>query len=238
MRVMTSFLQVKQVQSYSGPLSQVPLLYECAQRAMLYLRLGSVTGAQGGCSAVRSGHTLFVCLLCVVKVPGAGWARRAANANSRRLIFCYSVFASPPASLVLPCQCWRLLSHTVAPCFSCTLIFSSGSTQVRQEKWKLPPLCWMSNILVILPFRHSRPGCWGVTEVSLAISVYWVWHNEQSQLRYFWLAVSQHARHCAISLALLLTTELTKSLPGFLPVRKLYSALISHSGDRLCDRDD
>lgn len=47
-------------------------------------------------------------------------------------------------------------------------------------------------------------------KVSLPISVYQVWHDEQSQLRYFWLTVSQHAMHCAIYLALILTTEINK----------------------------
>lgn len=62
----------------------------------------------------------------------------------------------------------------------------------------------------MLPFQHGRLGCWGVIEVSLSISVYRVWHNEQPQLRYFGLTVSQHAMHCAIYLALLLTTEINK----------------------------
>lgn len=59
-------------------------------------------------------------------------------------------------------------------------------------------------------FQHSRLGCWGVVDVFLPTSIYQVWRNEQSQLRYFWLTVSQHAMHCAMYLALLLTTEINR----------------------------
>lgn len=82
----------------------------------------------------------------------------------------------------------------------------------------------MSNSSVILPFQHGRLGWWAVIEVSLPISVYQVWHNEQPQLRCFWLTVSQHAIHCAIYLALFLTTE----------VNKIHSVLLACQEAILC----
>lgn len=99
----------------------------CTKGSALYLWLGSVTRARRGCSALRSGRVLSACPLCVVKVPGADWACRAANANSRRRIFCYSVFAPPPASLVLPCHVSAL-----APCGA--LLFLHSHFFLREHR--------------------------------------------------------------------------------------------------------
>lgn len=174
----------------------------------LYLQLGSMTRARRGCSAVRSHCALSMCLLRVVKVPGADWAHKAANASWSCYIFCHSVSAPPLSPLVLPFHVFAL--STCGALLFLHSHLSWGSTEVWQEKWKLPLLCWMSNTLVFLPLWHGRLRCWGMIKVSLPISVYQVWHDEQSQLRYFWLTVSQHAMHCAIYLALILTTEINK----------------------------
>lgn len=128
MCVMTSFLWVKQVKSYPGSfVTSSPPLWMCTKGNALYLLLGSMTRAQRGCSVVRSLCALSVCLLCVVKVPGAGSAHRAANANSSYHIFCHSVSAPPPASLVLPFHVFAL-----SPCGA--LLFLHSHFFLREHR--------------------------------------------------------------------------------------------------------
>lgn len=131
MRVMTSFLQVKQVQSYSGPWSQVPLLCKCAQRAMLYLRLGSMTGAQGGCSAVRSGHT--VCVPAVCGQGAWGWLSTQGSKCQFKmphfLLFCLCSSTSIVGA-AMPCVCslslWR-------PAFLALSFFLQGAHKFNRK---------------------------------------------------------------------------------------------------------
>lgn len=186
----------------------------CTKGSALHLQLGSMTERMF-CSRVLglAVPCLCACCVCVVKVPMADWGHKAANASSSHHIFFHSASALQPASLVLPlhvdipCVCSTSL---LCPAFLAVSFFSWGSTEVCQDKWQLPTLCCMSSVLVILPFWQSRLGRWGAIEVSLPISVYQVWHNEQSELRYFWLTVFQRAMHGAIYLALLLPTEINK----------------------------
>lgn len=207
---MTSFHQVKQVKPYSSSLAQVPPpLWMCTKGKALHLQLGSMTGASEGCSEVRSLRILPVCVLCVVRVPGAGWAHKAANANLGCHVFCYSVSAPLAASLVL-------LFPVLAPSPCGLLLFFHSHFFLREKRRSLAGKTGAASSVPYVqhlghsPFRHGRLGCWSVTEVSLPFSIYQVWHNKQSQLRYFWLTVSQHAMHCAIYLALFLTTEINE----------------------------
>lgn len=100
--VITSFLQVEQVKSYPGLLSQVPLLSECAQRALHYIC--NLAAWQEPREDVLQPGLTMPCLcafcVCVAKVPMAGWGHKAANASSSCHIFFCS--ASQPASLLLP----------------------------------------------------------------------------------------------------------------------------------------
>lgn len=212
----------------------------CTKGIALYLQLGSLTGAQRGCFAAGSHHALSVCLLCVCGQGANGWLRTQGSKCqfklSHFLLFCFSTSIFAVAIPYWHSVC--LLYFPVVPCFSCTLIFSWRSTEVRQDKWKLPTFCCMSSILVTLPFLQGRHGCWGVIEFlcpflsirpgtmsSLSWDIFgWQCSNVQCMAQFTWLCFFPQ--------------KLTKSIQCFLPVRKLYSALISHLGDRLCDRED
>lgn len=103
MYVITSFLQVKQVKSSPGLLSQVPLLCECAQRALHYI-CNLAAWQEPREDVLQPGLTvpcLCACCVCVVKVPMADWGHKAANASSSCHIFFHSASASQPASLML-----------------------------------------------------------------------------------------------------------------------------------------
>ena len=167
---MTSFLQVKRVKSYPGSLSEVPLLCECAERAMHYI-CNLAAWQEPREDAQWSGLAVpFLCACCV-------WSRcLGLTEHTRQQMPNQATTFSAALSLLLHQHLWCchsvcLLCLCVVPCFSFTLIFSWGNTEVWQEKGKLPPVCWMSNVLVILPLQHGRLGCWGVTEFFLSISI-------------------------------------------------------------------
>lgn len=133
------------------------------------------------------------------------------------------------------CHSMCLLYLPVVPCFSCTLIFSWVSTKVQAPSSLLnvQHLVWLLSLFgtvgldvwawwsFLCPFPSVKTG----TMTSLSWDIFgWQCPNMQCIVQFTWLCF--------------LPQKLTKSIPCFLPVRKLYSAFISHSGDRLCDRDD